>query len=118
MSISALTAALAAFNLICTGTLTSKMGSKPSATTYRVDLVGRRYCYDECLETRPIRALTDREIIFENGRFESGGRHRRTVNRKSGRIYDHVVVGPSRFEMKTDAICRTAPFTGFPTRRF
>src|SRR5688572_22029831 len=109
MTLSASAAALAAFNLICTGTLTSNMGVRPSATTYRVDLDLRRYCFDDCTETHPIRAVTDREIIFHDAQYPNGNKHRRVVNRESGRMFDHVVLG--KIEMTTDAICKSAPFT-------
>jgi len=87
----------------------------PLLDTLRLDLDEGRWCNSTCKETKPIYAISDREIVLEssggedvypttvihrdNGRYES--------NSKVGGIYDHE-----------EGFCKKAPFSGFPTPQF
>lgn len=117
--------AVAAFNLVCTGTSRSgpfpggdlsQPGGEPFTITYRVDLEQGRYCAGECITTEAIAEVTDTEITFHRVPITDRGGSRILVNRETGR-YVHIEV------VKDDATvyqgdCQRAPFTGFPQRRF
>ena len=112
-------AVIAAFNLVCTGTLRIDGRSIPETMTFRVDLEARRYCLDDCAETLPIAAVDDGVITFEDSR-EGAFSLVRTVNRESGRLYDHfwTSLDGREAETTTTGTCTSAPFTGFPSQRF
>ena len=74
--------AIAAFNLICTGTLRTgplglampEAGGEPYTITYRIDLASNLWCSDECASPEPIVLVTDTEILLREAHVPSGGR--------------------------------------------
>lgn len=118
------------FDLVCTGTVKTAPRGAASAinTRYRVDLAAKSWCRDDCAEVRTIEAVTDGEIVFEQRGQDVNAQPwvRHTVDRTSGAWKDFLstpdVQGRNVFSpgLWIDAVgaCTTAPFSGFPTRRF
>jgi hypothetical protein len=128
MGISAVLAAAVAttFNLVCSGTLATGMiekgrvrdfKSEPFTMIYRVDLASRRWCTDECEETKPIVSVSDTRIVFlSQDTPELSLRIGASVNRESGEFQHHLKSGD--FSALRQGTCEPAPFTGFPARKF
>ena len=117
----ALTAAAAAFNLVCTGTqatsqaLAPPTSSLPFSVVYRVDLERGRWCSGDCSSTNPFYSVTVGEIVFRS-QTEETVRYVTKVNRESGAYTDALLVGDRL--MITTGKCVKAPFTGLPEQRF
>jgi hypothetical protein len=112
---------LVAFNLVCTGTETSRNGSARSANSvhfrdvYRVDVRDYRWCRGECAVTRDLTEVTATTITFEVRR--DGARNAyASVNRETGTFSRSEQIG----DTTTVQIgrCERVAFTGFPSRRF
>ena len=83
--------------------------------TYRVDLEARRWCRDQCRETRPIYEITDGQLVLEQ--TDRGNISRLVmVNRETGRLIDYIAYEGRRVEAR--GTCQRSEFTGFPERRF
>ena len=121
-------AAAAAFNLICSGTMTSdKLGHmadesiKPFSETYRVNLASKRWCYRACTLTQPIVEVTAERIVFER---DERGEYNDTisfVNRENGVFsyrYRSGFIGSDVSVILQQGKCERQPFTGFPVRKF
>ncbi|KTE57035.1 hypothetical protein ATE69_05515 [Sphingopyxis sp. H071] len=117
-------AAAAAFNLICSGTGLTVVGTGPSAKTtsddftmvYRIDLDGRRYCMDKCESTSQLEAVTDTELVFKYLNNSETLASFVKVNRESGAYLSTIKIGS--FTSMRSGTCVPAPFTGFPARKF
>ena len=119
-------AALAAFNLVCSGMETSGTDADRNNATlkqieftevYRVDLQQGRWCKGACTETRAIATVTDTEIELEKSNVEALSLSARTaVSRESGHYISVAVLGD--ISIFRDGECHKADFTGFPTRKF
>jgi hypothetical protein len=109
------TAAVLAFNLVCSGTV---IAAKPAefSLVIRVDLKSQRYCMDECDHTLPIDQITETEIRFVDDPAGPNGIQRR-VSRESGRYYSRTRIEGWLDETDVGR-CEVAPFTGFPERKF
>ena len=104
----------AAFNLICT--MTAHHLPDARGTVIRVDLEGRRWCLEECRYSYPIAAVTEAEIIFQDGRQPSGSFIYRRVNRRDGGM-ETIIRDPDdapETETRILSVCRRAPFGGIP----
>lgn len=121
--------AIAAFNLVCTGTsfwgetrpLQMPENREPFRAVIRVDLEAGRWCIDQCETTMPLRSVSNTEIVFRASE-DSAGDTLMTANRESGEFLDRMrLIGAGStgmyITMRT-GICERAPFTGFPQRRF
>lgn len=112
-------AAIAAFNLICTGTLRTgpvglampESGGEPFAITYRIDLASRLWCSDACDEPEPLALVTDTEIMLREAHRPNGS-HVIIVGRQLGLFADTFING-STATLRSGR-CEQAPFTGFP----
>jgi hypothetical protein len=118
-------AASAAFNLVCTGSITTQslaLGEKsePYSYTYRIDLKANRYCESDCRSPRPIFKVDPTVITLQDERSDTPSEkrlHVETVNRETGR---HYILDNSDSRdlgimlMKWEGQCEKAPFTGFP----
>ena len=117
-------AALAAFNLVCTGTMsankTAPMPDEPYKFVYRVDLDAEKWCDGECKATHKIASIQPTQITFEdsNEKDPVGGKSaiKSFVNRETGL---HVVTSKSvNFGRSMLLIwkgsCERQEFTGFP----
>lgn len=117
-------AAAAAFNLVCSGTLSQKSfqteRAEPYSYTYRIDLDAKKFCGDECkaisdiAEVQPgfIRLFPNKNIDTPRLREFSN----ETINRETGR---HSALSTSGFGrniliMKWEGKCERSAFTGFP----
>ena len=111
--------AIAAFNLICTGTLRTgpvglampEGGGEPFAITYRVDLASRLWCSDECAQAEPLALVTETEILLRQDHRASGS-HVIIVGRQLGLFADTFIEGATA--TLRSGHCAQAPFTGFP----
>lgn len=118
-------AAAAAFNLVCSGTITTtsleKHGeTQPYSYTYRVDLGKKKFCESACTAIRDIYEIqpgfiqlekpVDIDTVTEK-RFDNGEIDRQTGHQQilmtSGREADILI-------MKWDGNCVKRPFSGFP----
>ena len=100
------------FNLVCTGTITSRLGTEPTTERIRVDLESRRYCFDDCRRVTPIAQVTDGEIVFEQDAPGAGTMPiDRRVDRANWQYVSRVQLAGG--EIRTVAQCEVQPFTGF-----
>jgi hypothetical protein len=116
--------AIAAFNLVCTGTHTSgvilgqKTRDTPMQTVVRVDLDAKRWCSGDCENTSAIIEVTAIAIIF-NQREDKYGDEAFFVNRETGKFTDRTRIWwPAEQVDLTRGTCVKADFSGFPTRKF
>lgn len=120
MTVAAMMATAAVFNLVCSGTHNQiekgkALPDKPFIHTYRVDLGSGRYCLADCKQTQPIYQVTDTQIQFV--RLERDGiLVDVSVSRESG-FYNSISNAPSGSGW-SQGTCTRAPFTGFPLRKF
>jgi hypothetical protein len=113
--------AIAAFNLICTGTLRTgplglalpEAGGEPYTITYRIDLASNRWCSDECASLEPVVLVTDTEILLRESHVPSGGRTT-IVGRVVGLFADTSIEG--NIATLRSGRCEQGQFTGFPVR--
>lgn len=116
--------ALAAFNLICTGTLTSKSVdqevTKPYSIEYRVNLDEGLWCDGECKVIKQIQEVQPTQLTLMDFRgFGVLGRQWTNirVNRETGK---HIAVesfdqGSLTASLSNwDGKCERKEFTGFP----
>lgn len=111
--------AIAAFNLICTGTARTgpvglalpEAGGEPFTITYRIDLASRTWCSDACDAPEPLAEVTDTEILLRDVHRPSGS-HLIIVGRLLGIFADTAIDGPTA--ILRSGRCEQAPFTGFP----
>jgi hypothetical protein len=111
--------AIAAFNLICTGTLRTgpiglampEAGGEPFTITYRVDLASRTWCSDACDSPERLALVTDTEILLreDHGSTQS---HVIIVGRQLGLFADTFINGTTA--TLRSGRCEQAEFTGFP----
>lgn len=110
----------ATFNLVCTGThVQITRGSVVPDTqfthTFRVDLDRGRYCREDCQQTLPIFQVTDTKIVFT--RIEQDSiLIEVSVSRENG-FYNAISNSPAGSGWSQGS-CTTAPFAGFPARKF
>jgi hypothetical protein len=120
--------AVAAFNLVCTGTGVTGLfqpGSvqiqqkkeEPFTAILRVDLDSKRWCSGECETTQPIFSVEPTRIIFRKDSDSDLQADTITfANRESGYYFDRNRVG--QFLSMNIGSCEKAPFSGFPERKF
>ena len=107
-----------AFNLVCTGTLssTSTHGTESEfySSVYRIDLDAKKWCEGECSIQHDFAAISPVELTLE----AAGQREElsNVIDRKTGK---HTVVatsgtGPSTIVKRWKGTCKNAIFTGFP----
>lgn len=119
----AFTTAVAAFNLICTGTFTSgkilEIGQPESAVklVLRIDLDSNRWCFGDCRSTAVIKQVADTSIIFRMAKDDDGD-DLFSVNRETGDFIDRTRNFAINWITMTRGNCEKAPFTGFPVRKF
>lgn len=107
--------AAAAFNVVCTGTLTLNGMERPDETVLRVDLESRRFCFADCGRVEPIERVTDAEIVFQDVSLPAtGGRVLRRFDRATGDYLLSSVAGAVDIQVR--GRCVEAPFTGFRRR--
>ena len=124
MTVAALMAMAATFNLVCSGSGLTVVGDGPTAKTtddpftmvYRIDLDTRRYCFDKCESTSQLEAVTDTELVFKQLNESERLWSHVKVNRESGAYFAQFRMG-QLFSMRSGK-CVPAPFTGFPARKF
>ena len=118
-------AALAAFNLVCTGTTTvgsvtngpSREGQSSFALVYRIDLVSKRWCVGKCDSTNPIFSIDDTTIILDYRQNDAKTSEKIIgLGREDGSLTyadredDIMITGQGK--------CERAPFAGFPAKKF
>lgn len=113
--------ALTAFNLVCTGTMTSEPDTHVtgSSVTYRVDLRSRQFCFHVCVCRLRIARVTRDELVLLDGPEGDEMHQYESVNRSTLRWFSRSIVGPElSSDVRTTEVgrCRLAPFTGFPRK--
>jgi hypothetical protein len=116
--------ALGAFNLLCTGTVTTNGASglpdRPYSYTYMIDLDAGKWCSGECKAIHKIVSIQPAQITLEDSEESDPvlgiSKLKVFVNRETGR---HTGIGSSRprgrpNEIYWDGQCERAPFSGFP----
>lgn len=121
--------AMAAFNLECSGDLTTGSEGAPETRTtlplstfvYRIDLEAKRWCAGDCATTEKIADIQDTLIFFAYEPYGEPGVWT-YVNRESGEYVSLTKwkskPGVKDFYVYTSAHCQRAVFTGFPERKF
>lgn len=116
-------AAAAAFNLICTGTVSHKdyfsEGSEPFSRVLRVDLGAGKYCEADCGALFDIHEVQPAMIRLRKEEIDTP-RERRfldvTVDRETGRYSGLSTSGLGRgiIIIEWEGKCERAAFSGFP----
>ena len=115
-------AAVAAFNLVCSGTTfigdIKKENQSAYSETFRIDLDERRWCAGTCETTNQVFSVSTTEIILKLEQDkETGYESFISLNRENGSILDRNKINYQLIYMHTGK-CERAPFTGFPARKF
>ena len=119
-----LAAAVAAFNLICTGTSTaSAMGLNASQSytkVFRIDLATKRYCAGKCSEVYKIDEVRPEILILSrSAESQEGSEHvviSEAIDRQTGRHWRQFTSTNENdvFKSEFNGSCKRARFTGFP----
>ena len=112
---------IAAFDLVCSGTLRSgpvglalpEQGGEPFTITYRIDLDARRWCSDACETVEPLASIVEGQILLRE-RHDPTGSNVVTIFPAQGRFTDTTVEGNTA--TLRSGSCQPEPFTGFPIR--
>jgi len=110
--------AIAAFNLICSGTVRTgtlgqalpEQGGEPFSITYRIDLEGRSWCSDACETTEPLAAVAGGQIVLRE-RHHPAGSSVVIFTPAERRFTDTRIEGDTA--TLRSGTCEPAPFTGF-----
>jgi hypothetical protein len=116
-------AAAAAFNLVCSGTLSTdsfyKKDTEPFTLTLRVDLDRKKYCENECRALLDIQEVQPTSIKLKSENIDTP-RERLfvdiSVNRETGKYSGLSTSGFRQgiLILKWDGQCERQGFTGFP----
>lgn len=123
MALSSLAVASVAFNLICSGTLstTTALGSEkePYTSTFRLDLDSRRWCEGDCRFVKELSGLSDTLITLEAKNADTPRTRDLLLNVIARDTGIHTInaaagTGAGAVVMKWSGVCEKAAFTGFP----
>lgn len=111
--------AIAAFNLVCSGTVRSgpigmalpEEGGEPFTITYRIDLGNQTWCSDGCASTETVAAIVNGEILLRD-RHVASGSHVIVVTPGTGRFADTLI--EDNVATLRSGRCEPAAFDGFP----
>lgn len=120
-------AAAAAFNLVCSGTLTSSSfvggeKSEPFTYIYRLDIDRKIYCDGDCKATRPIEAIQPTQIMLSSSNVDTPSERATSftmIDRETG-AFQSSSTSSQRGDRRTILVmkwtgqCEKAAFTGFP----
>jgi hypothetical protein len=98
--IAAILPVIAAFNLVCSGTMRSgpvglalpEQDGEPFTVTYRIDLHARRWCSDACEEIEPLALIFEGQILLRE-RYDPDGSSVVTIIPARGRFTDTLIQG-------------------------
>jgi hypothetical protein len=110
---------IAAFNLVCTGTMRSgpvglalpEQGGEPFSITYRIDLDARRWCSDSCDTVETLAGIVEGQIVLRDQHVPEGSSVV-TIFPDRGRFTDTLILGDHA--ILRSGSCRPERFTGFP----
>ena len=110
---------IAAFNLICSGTLRSgpvglalpEQDGEPFTITYRIDLDARRWCSDACAETEALDSVVEGQILLRD-QHDADGSNVVTIFPAQRRFTETLIEG-DRATLRSGT-CDPVPFSGFP----
>ena len=110
---------IAAFNLICSGTLRSgpvgvalpEQEGEPFTIVYRIDLDARRWCSDACEAVEPLASIVEGHILLRD-RHDPDGSDVVTIIPEWGRFTDTRIEGNTA--TLRSGTCVPQRFTGFP----
>lgn len=116
-------AAVALFNLVCSGTHSSgkifdrAVPETPKKMVLRVDLDGRRWCTGPCLTTSRISEVTENQVTLSESR--NGPRSQKfSIDRETGEFVDVWIDWNADWRILDAGFCVKSEFTGFPARKF
>jgi hypothetical protein len=121
-----LIASVAAFNLVCTGTQTTKSlmtdKSQPYSAVYRIDLDGGKWCEGECKALHPIAHILPTQLQLQSDKVDSPSERSTTSNMIDRETGAHTIL--ATFSSPRDRAyavmiqwagqCEKSAFTGFP----
>lgn len=118
------TAAVAAFNLVCSGTVTSEMSSQkksePYTYTYRINLNAGLYCAGPCKAQGKIHEIQPTRLILADVRTDTSKERYIETNSIDRETGAHFILISSEMPLLPNSLkkwtgsCEKAPFTGFP----
>lgn len=115
-----------AFDLVCTGELTTESingnEAKPYSLRYRVNLDSGQWCEGSCNEVSPIAKASPGVIVFESIDKDAPSERVRKINNVSRETGQHLALytyrssaGPmSILTIRWRGVCERADFSGFP----
>ena len=110
---------VAAFNLVCSGTMRSgpvglalpEQGGEPFSITYRIDLDARRWCSETCDTVEPLAGIVEGQIVLRDQHGPNGS-NVITIFPASRPVHRHVIDG-DHATLRSGTLRRRA-LTGFP----
>jgi hypothetical protein len=110
------------FDLVCKGSTITETAegkrSEPFERRYRIDLGSARWCQEDCGVVRPIAEVQEAYLRLEPRTTHRDGttEFEAKIDRTSG-AETVIFMGDRSFLYftQTDASCKPAPFSGFPT---
>jgi hypothetical protein len=110
---------VAAFNLVCSGTMRSgpvglalpEAGGEPFSITYRIDLDARRWCSDACDTVESLAGIVEGQILLRDQHVPEGS-NVVTIFPARGQFTDTLIEG-DHATLRSGS-CRPETFTGFP----
>lgn len=118
------TAAAMAFNLVCSGDLTSEdyfsgRQVEPYSYTYRIDLERGKWCENECRALFDLASVQPTQLTLQDRNIDTPRQREwltNIINRETGehRILAASGTGTGRVVMDWRGRCERAEFTGFP----
>ncbi|MFZ5748231.1 MAG: hypothetical protein ACOY45_11335 [Pseudomonadota bacterium] len=115
------------FNLVCTGTLSSRSmdgeTKKPYRSVYRIDLDRGKWCDGDCEALHDIASVQPTQIALQDKRVDTPSERSMMANLIDRRTGEHTVTATSATPglrgsvliMQWHGQCERAPFTGFPS---
>jgi hypothetical protein len=109
---------VAAFNLVCSGTVRSgplghalpEQDGEPFSITYRIDVEGGYWCSDACETTEPVAGIAAGQILLRD-RHHPAGSSVVIIIPAEGRFTDTLIDGDTA--TLRSGTCERAAFTGF-----
>lgn len=115
------------FNLVCTGTLSSRSmdgeTEESYRSVYRIDLDRGKWCDGDCEALHDIASVQPTQIALQDKRVDTPGERSMMANLIDRRTGEHTITATSATPGRRGSVlimqwhgqCERAPFTGFPS---
>lgn len=119
-----------AFDLVCTGQqkLSPNGHSNPKQLRYRIDLVAKSWCREDCGQVKPIQDVSAGQIVIELHERTNNEDYtvRHIIDRTTGAWTDFYSSAGVKSRLSyspgawfdTAGKCEVSTFSGFPARKF